>query len=73
MDLRAASKDSQVWQSTGLRGVDTAGDLTLMVTVPAADVPDGSYDLAVRGVRAGAAPSSAEDLGFVSIKVVRVP
>jgi hypothetical protein len=73
MDLRAASTDSQVWQSTGLRGVDTAGDLIVMATVPTADVPDGSYDLAVRGVRAGAAPSAAEDLGFVSIKVVRVP
>ena len=73
IDLRAASTDSQVWQSSGLRGLDTAGDLIVIASVPTADVPDGSYDLAVRGVRAGAAPSAAEDLGFVSIKVVRVP
>jgi hypothetical protein len=73
MDVRSASTDSQVWQGTGLRAVEATGDLILIATVSADAVPDGSYVVAIQGVRAGGAPAASEDLGFVPIKVVRVP
>jgi hypothetical protein len=41
--------------------------------IPAASMPDGAYELGVRGVRPGAAASAGADLGFVALKVVRVP
>ena len=72
-DLRASSTDAQVWRAEGLRATIDNGELVVAARIPAAEVPDGAYELAVRGVRAGGAASDGEALGIVALKVVRLP
>ena len=71
MDLRASATDTSVWHGDNLHAADARGDLVVVATVPATAVPDGAYELTVRGSRAGS--PSPEDLGFVSVKVARTP
>jgi hypothetical protein len=73
VDLRVSSTDTQAWRSDDLHATIDNGDLVIAARVPAGAVPDGAYELSVRGVRAGAAAGAGEDLGFVPLKVVRVP
>jgi anti-sigma-K factor RskA len=67
MELRAPATDAVLWRADSLRATDDNGNLIVTGIVPAASMPDGLAELAVRGLRGGA----TEDLGFVTMKVVR--
>jgi hypothetical protein len=71
--LRSAKADALAWSAEGLKATIDNGDLVVAAHVPSASVPDGAYELGLRGVRAGATAGAGDDLGFVSLKVVRVP
>lgn len=69
MELRS-SADQVVWRGDDLRASTESGELDLVAAVPASALADGTYELAVRGSIAGAAP---DELGFVTLKVRRSP
>ena len=68
MELRNGS--GFVWQDEGLHASTRDGEPIIVASVPAASLEAGSYELAVRGVT-GASP--AEALGFVTVRVARIP
>jgi len=72
-ELRSSQTDARVWSEQGLKATIDNGDLVVAARIPAASMSDGAYEVGVRGVRAGAAADAGEDLGFVPLKVVRVP
>ncbi len=72
MDLRSSPTDAQVWAARDLRASIEHGDLLVAASVPARTIPDGAYELSVRGTRRGRG-GGGEELGFVSFKIVRVP
>lgn len=72
-ELRSAKTDAQTWSEPGLKATIDNGDLVIAARIPAVSVADGAYELGVRGVRAGATAGTGDDLGFVALKVVRVP
>lgn len=65
LELRSAG-DTVVWHADDARAATENGELVVHGTVPAASLDAGSYELAVRGSRAGAAP---EDVGFAALEV----
>lgn len=60
MELRGAG-DRTVWSAGDLTAAAADGHLTLSARIPAAVVPAGSYELAIRG--------AGTDLGFVPLTV----
>src|SRR5262249_17289665 len=72
-ELRSSKTDARVWSERGLKATIDNGDLVVAARIPTASVSAGAYEMGVRGVRAGAAADAGEDLGFVPLKVVRVP
>jgi hypothetical protein len=69
MELRDA-RGAIAWRVDDLRAAPDAGELDLVGSVPARSLPGGDYELGVRGVNDGGSP---EDLGFVSVRIVRRP
>jgi hypothetical protein len=69
VDLRSETTDTQVWQGEGLHATIDNGDLVVAAHLPAFAVPDGMYEVAVRGVRRSGPASDKADLGFVTVKV----
>ncbi len=61
MTLRSAA-DTVVWQGDHLRAAAQTGDLVVGATVPAERLPDGVYELAVRG--------GGSDLGYLSVRIM---
>ena len=61
----ALTSRANIWQAGNLHAVQRNGDLILSAVVPASQLPEGSYELAVRG--------GDEDLGFVTVEVHRTP
>jgi hypothetical protein len=68
MELRNGS--GLAWHDEELHASPGSGEPIIVATVPAASLEPGSYELAVRGVN-GASPPEA--LGFVTVKVERIP
>ena len=58
------------WHDDELHASPRSGELIIVASVPAASLEPGSHELAVRGVN-GVSP--AEALGFVTVRVERVP
>jgi hypothetical protein len=69
MELRS-SADRVAWHADDLRATQAGADLTLVGQAPASALPDGDYELAVRGARPD---GSLDPLGFVTLKVTRAP
>lgn len=67
MELRS-SADRVAWHADDLRATPAGADLTLVGQAPASALPDGDYELAVRGARPD---GSLDALGFVTLKVTR--
>ena len=69
MELRSSS-DKVAWHADDLQATEGAGELTLVGRAPSSALPDGNYELAVRGARPD---GSLDPLGFVTLKVTRAP
>jgi hypothetical protein len=69
MELRS-SLDNIVWGDAALRASTEDGELTLSAMVPSGRLPNGVYELGVRGANGTSTP---EDLGFVTLEVRRTP
>jgi hypothetical protein len=66
IELRSSS-DQIVWRKPDLRlPAGSQDDLVLTVEIPARAIPNGSYELAVRGGKTGV---SLDDLGFIGLTV----
>jgi hypothetical protein len=69
LDLRSGA-GSLAWHNEDLRTSHSNGEPIIVASVPAASLAPGAYEIAVRGVN-GASP--AEALGFVTVRVERIP
>jgi hypothetical protein len=67
MELRSVT-DRVVWHADDLVARPAGADLTLVRVAPSSALPNGDYELAVRGARPD---GSLDALGFVTLKVTR--
>jgi hypothetical protein len=67
VDVRSSAGDS-VWHDDQLHASTDNGEPVIVASVPAASVPDGAYEIGVRGVSASA---PGETLGFTTMRFFR--